>query len=320
MMMIMVFILIFVQLLMKSQATEMSKHEAHLPNENCFPTGKKSIIIYLDCEKVDLQTGELDRYDWKIRLMVSSLRYLSKMLVGRSNCFQLSLFSNRRGNVVRLTENSIIENVLDYETPVEYSVYDFSHFYDLLPNNTIRNQTLLYVSLREDYSRDNSLITKQLKSVQAAKGFDVIFLCMIGGPLCSLAAQWVPRNRLLYYGEEMDAMWINHLDNFNKELLDAIKNPYFDRFQIYKDLNLLNSSFGECKIRMYFWMEIDMGDDVAGTGVQDKSNLLSRLMHFFHQKIATPVELYSAYILDDGFGDKEFKVKISTNNVVIQMT
>ena len=310
-MMILPFLLILLQCSVETVSTEINKDETSLSTE-CLATQEKTIIIHLDFQK-DLPHTE------KVLFVANTLQYLVEMLLKRSTCFKLFVFSLRRGALVELTENVVIESFLDNEFPrsfnhdeffeFDWSIDnhyhrddDFSILFDQLPNTGNKKHVLLYVDARfEEDNRDDSLITTQLRLIQQVKSYEVIFLCLRKGNLCPLTEQWILPNRLIMNNVEHNG-W-NYFDNMNKELLDVLKNPNFNHLQMYEILNLQNSSFGKCKTRMFFWMNFWIhNNDVCS---QKQSRLHSRLMFFFYQRFSSPIKIFEIRYDEDGVYDTE---------------
>ena len=91
------FILVLLQLSLLVESAEINKNERSLSNA-CLSTQTKTIIIYLDF-------NEGETYDTKVNLVANTLRYLVEMLLSRSTCFELFVFSPLRGAIVELTES-----------------------------------------------------------------------------------------------------------------------------------------------------------------------------------------------------------------------
>ena len=260
---------------------------------------KKMIFIYLDFG------GRLAGLE-KFEMIRNTLKYLVEMLLNRLTCFKISIFSPRRRCVIDLAENMMMANFFDNEIPRLYQRYppkyeEFSTFFDQLPNTGDMKHTLLYINLDNTHTdrnnRDDLLITMHLKSLQQVKGYDVVFLCMFSRyqirDLNSMTAEWISPNKFLYFGQETYGAHL--LNNVNKELLDVLKIPHFNRFQTYNGLHFQrNSSFMGCKLQLFFWMDFEFyeDDDVNEECFQEESPLFPRLVHFF-SKLSPTITAYS---------------------------
>ena len=196
----------------------------------------------------------------------------------------------------------VIENFLDHEFPWSFYTDEFSILLDQLQTtNDNQKHVLFFVSSLNTGYRDHSLISTQLRQIQELKGYEVIFLCMLQGYLCSLIEQWISPNRLIM--NNAPTFRQNYFDNMNKELLDVLKNPDFNHLQMYENLNLQNSSFGKCKTRMFFWMDFWIHNyDVCS---RKSSFLYSRLVFFFYQRFSSPITAFEIRYDGDGVYDTE---------------
>ena len=282
-MMILPFLFILLQCSVDIEGVEKNKDEKSL-SDKCLSTQIKTIIVYLDIEN-DLY------YPDKVDFVTNTLQYLVEMLLKRSTCFKLSVFSPRRGAIVELTEDVVIENFLDNEFPWSFYTDEFSILLDQLQTtNDNQKHVLFFVSSLNTGYRDHSLISTQLRQIHELKGYEVIFLCMLQGYLCSLIEQWISPNRLIM--NNAPTFRQNYFDNMNKELLDVLKNPDFNHLQMYENLNLQNSSFGECKTQMHFRTDFWLySTDLNGCS-SEKYSLRERLMFFVYQIFSSPITIF----------------------------
>ena len=273
---------ILFQCLVETKSNGIKESERSLLTE-CLSIQKTSIIIY--CGLTGYSGTEY------VEKVEHTLRYLIEMLLKRSTCFKLALFSQRTGTIVELKEDVLIEDFGNNEHLFHKD--DFSTFFDQLPTFSTGKHTLFYMDLLIFDLKDAiQKKTTQLKVAGQVKGYDIIFLCINENNLC-LLSQWIPPNRFLLAG----SLGPEHVNNMYKELLGMLKNPNFDRLGISGNLELQKSSKGECKIQMYFWMNF-FAENENGSKVcsQAGGSRFHRLRHFFYQKFSQAITVFDVYV------------------------
>ena len=135
-MMRLLFILVLLQCYVVTEGAEINIDERSLSTE-CLSTQTKTIIIYLDFQKTTLEFRKFD-------LVANILQYLVEMLLKRSTCFKLFMFSPLRGAIVELTKSVVILSFLDHEI---FSAIPQRWFFNLVRSNSAHRRPKTYFVL-----------------------------------------------------------------------------------------------------------------------------------------------------------------------------